>query len=181
MEEIWKDINGYEEMYQVSNFGNVRSIDRFVNHNYGGKMFLRGQNKKIRINKDGYCDILLSKYSIKKHFTIHRLVANAFLLENKKEAINHINGIKTDNKAENLEWCTHQENIDHVWKILGYKRPSGEDSVSNMITIQCSLDGFILNVFYSRKHAQDETKIKASHIVECIKGKSKTAGGYIWL
>lgn len=114
MEEIWKDIEGYEGNYQVSSLGRVRSLDRHVNHHKGGKKIVHGKILNPFINWDGYIRVELSKLCSKKKFFIHRLVADSFIPnpENKPE-VNHKNGIKSDNFIENLEWMTSSENQKH--------------------------------------------------------------------
>lgn len=109
--EIWKDIVWYEWLYQVSNMGNIKGL-----WNWKEKILKRWKNK------DWYLYIGLYNNWIRKTFKIHRLVALTFINnpENKKE-INHINWIKTDNRLENLEWCTRSENIIHSFKVLWKK------------------------------------------------------------
>lgn len=104
--EIWKDIKDYEGLYQVSNIGRVRRLKGYYCKN--DKII------KSRYDKDGYLQICLSKNNKTKFFRVHRLVACAFIdnLENKLY-INHINGIKDDNRVENIEWCTASENQKH--------------------------------------------------------------------
>lgn len=116
--EIWKKIIGFENQYEISNVGNLRSIDRLVDHYKGGKRLYKGSIKKIRLNDKGYYRCNLKKEGKRYDFTVHRLVAIAFLenLDNNKKIINHINGIKTDNRVENLEWCTESENVIHAVK-----------------------------------------------------------------
>jgi len=104
VEEIWKDIKGYEKLYQISNLGKVKS-------------FCRSKERilKIGIRPDGYEQIFLCMHYSRKHYFVHRLVALHFLKnpENKPE-INHKNGIKTNNCVDNLEWVTHKENMHHA-------------------------------------------------------------------
>lgn len=104
MEEIWKDIEGFEGLYQVSNLGNVRSL----NYMRTGKI----KNLSPRLHKDGYYQINnLSKNGSSKSFKVHRLVAQAFLPNpNNLPCIDHINTDKTDNRVENLRWVSFHEN-----------------------------------------------------------------------
>ncbi len=114
MEEIWKDIKGYEGLYQISNFGNIKSMDKVIIRKDGIKYIKRGTMLKPSINTSGYLQIGLSKNGIRKPFRIHRLVAIAFIPNPyNKPFIDHINTIKTDNKVENLRWVTREENANN--------------------------------------------------------------------
>jgi len=117
--EIWKSIKGFENEYEISNLGNLRSKDRFVKHYIkDANRFYKGQSKKVRLGNDGYYKCTLKKDSKRYDFRVHRLVAEAFIINIESECyVNHINGIKTDNRIENLEWCSASENVIHAVKI----------------------------------------------------------------
>lgn len=109
--EIWKDIEGYEGLYQVSSLGNVRSLD--YNHTKKSKVL---KQQKAGRNYE-YLSVALCKQGTVKRVSVHRLVASAFI-ENKlnKPQINHKNKVTTDNRVSNLEWCTNYENQVHAWR-----------------------------------------------------------------
>lgn len=142
-EEIWKVIEGYPN-YEVSNLGRVRNIkfDRV---------------RKPMIDKDGYLYVVLSLNGKTTNNKIHRLVASAFIPnpENKRE-VNHINGIKTDNRVENLEWNTRSENIRHAHK-TGLKRNLNGGKPKQRV--RCIETGQIF-----------ETQNQASKYFDCIQG-----------
>ena len=118
--EIWKPVKGYEGLYEVSNKGNVRSLDRYVMH--GNRCcLLKGKPKKAYFISTGYLMVDLYKNSQRTHYLIHRLVAEAFIPNpSNLPCIDHINTIRTDNRVENLRWCTRKENsnnpltIEHI-------------------------------------------------------------------
>lgn len=126
MNEEWKDIKGYEGLYQVSSLGRVKNLERYVRAKNNS---LRKNKEKILsffINKNGYQEATLSKNSKKRLHRVNRLVAEAFIPnpENKPQ-VNHKDGNKLNNRVNNLEWCTRSENMIHAWK-NGLCKPRGK-------------------------------------------------------
>lgn len=177
MEEIWKPIKDYEGLYEISNFGEIRSLPR------------NGTIKQIRVLKkildnNGYFAIELSKCYQIKRFMIHRLVAEAFIDKiDGKNYINHKNGIKTDNYFENLEWCTIKENNIHA--IQNNLRPSlyGKDNKNSKTIYKIDINtNKIIEIFYGVGEIERKTNYDSSFISKCCR-KCKhynTAYGYKW-
>lgn len=114
MKEEWKDIVGFEGIYQVSNFGEVKSLDRFVQVGKGIR-FRQGMVLKQKTTKGGYLCVHLRNQDKECHPTVHRLVAEHFIGNpDIKPTVNHIDGNKKNNKVQNLEWATSQEQIQHA-------------------------------------------------------------------
>lgn len=112
--EIWKDIIGFEGLYQISDYGNVKSCRRYVNSKFG-KRVVNEKLLSLGRDKDGYLMAILCQDGIKKTVKIHRLVADAFIDKSEgKNIVNHIDSNKSNNSVENLEWITNKENREHA-------------------------------------------------------------------
>lgn len=171
--EIWKDVVGYEEKYQVSNKGRVRN-----------KI-----NKKIlkkRIGTSGYYKVNLYRNKKVKTMEIHRLVAVAFIKSSKnKNEVNHIDGNKLNNNIINLEWVTHKENIEHAWKnklfesVREASRRCGKDNPNAKKVYQIK-NNIIIGVFDTIKEAAIKTNTNQTNIGKCCNNKRNTANGFEW-
>lgn len=165
MEEIWKDIEGYEN-YQVSNMGRIKSLN--YNHT-GEEKILKSYKMK------GYLVICLFKHGKSKWSTVHRLVAQAFIDNpNNLSQINHKNEIKDDNRVENLEWCDRKYNINYGTCIQRRKEKQSK------IVYQYTLKGKLVREWPSTMEVERELGYLQSNISKCCLGKYKTAYGYIW-
>lgn len=174
MEEIWKGIEGYEGLYQVSNLGNVRSLDRYVN-NKGKLDFRKGKILKGCKDIGGYLVVNLYKEGKEKKYKIHRLVGQAFLdNQNNLSEINHKDENKTNNMVDNLEWCDRSYNINYG---------THNEKVAKVLSIpilQFNKTGDFIRKWNSATEVEREIGISQGHISECLKGKLKSAYGYKW-
>ena len=110
--EIWKSVVGYEGYYEVSNLGNVRSVDRIVKNKNNTTKIIKGKNHKLTVAQSGYISIALYKNCEQKVYRVYRLVAEAFIPNPQNlPQINHIDENKENNNVENLEWCTGSYNV----------------------------------------------------------------------
>lgn len=115
MQEIWKDIPGFENIYQVSNIGNVKTLDKYVNSSIKNNNKVKRKTKILKqYNKNGYLQVSLSKENKRYYFGVHRLVAMAFLPNtNNLPQVNHKDENKLNNKVDNLEWCSAKYNCNY--------------------------------------------------------------------
>lgn len=160
MNEIWKDIEGYEGLYQVSNFGRVKRVTT-------GRILKGGKDR------GGYLRITLCKNGVTSTKTIHRLVAQAFIPnpENKPE-VNHIDENKTNNNVLNLDWMTAKENINHGTHNERVSKTQSIPIIATNIKTDESKE------FYGANECARQLGVHQSHITNVLKGKYKQTGGY---
>ena len=160
--EIWRDIAGYEGLYKVSTEGNIKSIKR---------------NKLLSLytNHGGYKKVDLCKNNTRKHYSVHRLVAQAFIPNpDNLPQVNHKDEDKSNNCVSNLEWITHKDNC-----IYGTRLERMSKTRSKPI-IQLSLDGTFIREWDSTREAAKFIGCFRQNINNCLRGVTKTAYGYKW-
>lgn len=177
IEEIWKPITGYENWYEISNLGNVRSLYYHSQKRVGKDLKLNPQILSPALDKDGYYFVSLRNPETgeSKNSKIHRLVALEFVPNpNNLPLINHKDEDKSNNCFFNLEWCDANYNNNY-----GTKNQRTSSTLKKPV-YQYTINGELVNTFDGAIDAEKETGISRSSICFCIKGKTHTAGGYIW-
>lgn len=174
MNETWLPVKDYEGLYEISNLGNIRSLKR---HSTSGKVLTPSMSRK----RKGYLQVTLSKNDVHETKTIHRMVAKAFIPNpNELQEVNHKDGNKLNNCAENLEWVTREENTEHAIK-MGLRKPMFNNPLRSFPVNQYSLDDKFIKSYPSMREAERQTGVRHKAISECCTGKNKSAGGYKWL
>ncbi len=177
MNEIWRDVVGYEGLYQVSNLGQVKSM----NYNHTGK-------PRILSKKRGTTDYLfvsLSKNKIVKNKYIHVMVAEEFIPNGGLPCVNHIDGNKSNNSAENLEWVTYSQNTRHAIK-NGLRADSnmrgitGAANKNSRPVFQYEKSGKLVKIWPCVSEAARFYGCSPCTITNCTKGRIKTCKGYVW-
>lgn len=194
--EIWRDIEGYEGLYQVSNFGNVKSL-QFGPKNHPG---IHSQPRTLRIAKSstGYTHVQLYKEGKSSTILVHKLVAKAFVPNPlAKPEVNHIDANRANNKAENLEWVTHKENLQYAVKI-GNRKPPRKSTIENGIAgngtarkdsikrnkkpvLQYTPDGKFVKKWDSIAEIEKFYNCNRTGIANCLSGKNKTSFNFVWI
>ena len=172
MEEIWKEVVGYEGLYEISNFGRVKSLN--YKHTGKEKIINFGKNPK------GYYKVALFNDSIRKDTLVHRMVAEAFIPNpDNLPHVNHKDENKTNNRVDNLEWCTNQYNINY-----GTRNKRRSETLTNGAcskpVVQYTIDGEFVKEWPSMQEVERQTGYQHQSIGKCCMGKYKTSHNFIW-
>lgn len=180
MKEIWKPIKGYEGLYDISSLGRVRSLSRVVESRKGvyyktkDKILNPWKNKTVE-----YLMVTLYKNGKSKKILLHRLLAIAFIPNPyKKPCIDHINGNRTDNRLENLRWCTYMENTNSP--LCLNKMIKCMEHLAKRIAQISIIDGSIIETYNSSGDVERKTGFHRGNITACCRGESETSYGYKW-
>lgn len=173
MDEVWKEIAGYDGVYKISNLGRVKNS--------------KGLIMAQKPSKDGYVRINLFKGKKYKAEYVHILVAKHFVTKPDVDGleVNHIDGVKNNNNVSNLEWVTKSQNTRHaIEHNLRFVNPTmgryGKDNPGSKPTAQYSFDGVLVRVWDSRKDAADYYGIRRGAICAAVNGRKKSCVGYLW-
>ncbi len=165
--EIWKDIKGYEGIYQVSNTGKIKSIKRNI-------------ILKNIIHHYGYLIVQLNKNGVGKDFSVHRLVAGAFIPNTDNlPQVNHKDENKLNNNVENLEWCTAGYNTNYGTRNKRVSKKMTNGKLSKPV-LQYDMNGNLIKEWPSCMEVQRKTGFSQTLISEVCNGKYKQGYGYIW-
>lgn len=189
--EVWRTVDGYEGLYEVSNFGRVRSCDRWLNNAIGTTRFYQSKILKVKVCK-GYEMVNLSDGGKVKTVTVHRIVAQAFIPNPQNfPCINHKDENKLNNfvwvnpdgtvdpEKSNLEWCTIKYNVNYG---TGLKKSlkNRKGKTAEKPVLQFTKEGEFIERYDSVMEAERKTGVGNWQIRDVLKGKHKTTGGYIW-
>ena len=190
--EIWKEIEGYDGLYEVSNLGRIRSLGRLCKQKSNSLQAKRARIMTQEITRKGYCRVRLYDSNGKAtHKQVHRLVFEAFCEKLGDRQVNHKNEITSDNRIWNLEACDAKYNCNYGTrnqklseKMTGKHHTDAtrkrlQEIQANPIE-QVTLDGVVIATYISCGEASRKTGISSTNIERCVSGKYKTACGYVW-
>lgn len=177
--ECWIPIKGYEGFYEVSNLGRIRSLDRISKNSKNSSIFNKGKILKPRYSQKGYEIYALQKNGNRIDRPGHRIVCEIYKYKYGFEElqVNHINGIKNDNRIENLEWVTNKENSLHSFRVLGRKN-SGE--YAKVPILKFDLDNNFIKKYDSFKEASKDTGLNRTSISRALNNKIINPKKYKW-
>ena len=171
--EVWKDVVGYEGFYQVSNLGRVRSVDRLINGRYAGhKTKVKGKILNTFTSKTGYVRVALHINKKVNKFSVHRLVAQAFIPnQDNKPQVNHKDEKRDNNNVNNLEWVTAKDNSNYG------TRPKKISEIKSKPVISVSAGG-LMRWFKSATEAANTLNVQNKNITKVLYGERRQTGGY---
>lgn len=184
-DEEWRDVVGFEGLYQISNLGRVKSLPLIIKYQEKERQSPE-RLRKVQKTCHGYLFVRLKKGGKNQHKTIHRMIAEAFIPNpNNYPCVNHIDSNRLNNTIKNLEWCTYAHNERWAWetndkwnKTIPKRQPMNHKWVAVGILND---KGDVIKSFKSIRSASIEMRVNITGISNCIKGKSHTAGGYKWI
>jgi hypothetical protein len=178
--EVWKPVIGFKEVegeYEVSNKGNVRSLDRWKTNSIGSKYFYKGRVLSTHYNHKGYKRVQLGKQGAQ---TVHQIVAKAFIPKPEgKEQVNHKDGNKDNNCADNLEWVSMKENLNHAWEnnLRSVQSFHSYNDTRSKKVAKYTLDGEFIAEYKSINEAARQSNDYASNIrAVCLGNRIKSRG-----
>lgn len=181
MKEEWRDIKGYEGFYQASSFGNIRNL---AVYSFKYKRVIARKNPRLlrpETTRDGYKRVVLSLYGKKKKYSVHRLVASAFVDNpNNYPEVNHKDERTDNNRADNLEWCTAKYNSNYGTLPKRIKERLASNHPTAKVVQQYDMEGKFIRTYPSAKKASEDCGVSPSMIERACLGKAKTAAGYKW-
>ena len=175
MEEEWKPAKNYEGLYEVSNEGRVKRVERRLTCSNGTVYHLKEKVLSSKPNKySGYVSVNLSKNGIKTTHSVHRLVAEVFVDNpHNNNVVNHIDENRANNNAENLEWLTHGQNLAHNGAFL-----KGREKIKKKV-FQYTRDGELVRIYNYAKEVL-EYGFRPNSVTQVCLGNKKTHYGYYW-
>ena len=169
--EIWKDYKNYEGLYQASNLGRVRSLDRWVSSKNGSMQFIKGRILKLGNHNQGYLSVNLCKNNKVKTYLVHRIIAETFLPNpDNLPCVNHKDEDKTNNSVVNLEWCTYEYNNNY-----GTANERMSKSLTNNIYTSREVDVYDLDMNFietlpSLAECARKYNLKKANVIHCCNG-----------